>query len=752
MAPPTTHLLALLTRFCYDDAVAPNEHRKKDLLDVLLKDSMFAVTACLDALHGALIPDRKDERAPFPDSEPDIKHAMEALKAFGILCNVCGGDSAISDVLIARWPSALAWVRFLNPSKRNLRPCPDTLYARPADAVAQAVAGYVQLLYNKGILDDERLPFKTLLRFWENFPCHFPMTAGVGEEPREADILFRGRDAAMTELLLRVLTAPDPNARAAAVETVLAEGHGSAKGLMCAAARRMAISQGFAYIPRERYAHEFPRLEDHIVLRYRYAEVCVALVELTPLHNFLVTDKADKATRDVINAFHFFSMVSFDRAAALKVCKVLAVLCGASYKACEAALKKGVLVALHRFLTPRAGDIIQIRLNKGVNDLAPIRMLADVLASALVVRPVLKAFGETVVKYGILYWEIPPSKIWYRLMTRFALRQLSMDAFRGSLICELCHEEGDKFCCADTYYCSAACQAADRERHRPYCNGPAKGTVFPNLKIFGLGSRDDKSVVYAAHCEMQRKGQVWRTIAAFVQRRAVVKSGRDVHARLDYRKPRASVTLCLSTGAMREADPDEDDNCLENDVNKENSAPTKTVLAITHQTAKATPRVIVDAVFDKSLSIVVPVGMYRFSFFAPTIEFKPKPKLQPKPKFERKPKFKPMPKLGLMPKPKRELMQLMPKLEDEPKTIQEPESTEISKALTTVTISEVIDIDFEKLSYPEAGPCSASFFVCETPENDSWGAPRCIPIPANQLSRVSGFVNGLCDAFALRRN
>ena len=142
-----------------------------------------------------------------------------------------------------------------------------------------------------------------------------------------------------------------------------------------------------------------------------------------------------------------------------------------------------------------------------------------------------------------------------------------------------------------------------------------------------MGSRDDKCVVYAAHCEMQRKGEVWRTIAAFVQRPAVVKSGRDVHARLDYRKPRASVTLCLSTGAMREADPDEDDNCLGNDENKENSAPTKTVLAITHQTAKATPRVIVDAVFDRTLSIVVPVGMYRFSFFAPTIEFKPNPKL-----------------------------------------------------------------------------------------------------------------------------
>uniref|UniRef100_D8QKF4 MYND-type domain-containing protein n=1 Tax=Schizophyllum commune (strain H4-8 / FGSC 9210) TaxID=578458 RepID=D8QKF4_SCHCM len=721
MAPPTTHLLALLTRFCYDDAVAPNEHRREDLLDVLMKDSMFAVTACLDALHEALIPDHKDKRASFPDTEPDIKHAMEALKAFGLLCNICGGDSAISDFLIARWPSALAWIRFFDPCKRHLRPCSVALYARPADAIAQALSGYVQLLYNKGILDNERVSFKTLLRFWKDFPCHFPMTAGVGEEPKEADILFRGRDAAMTELLLRVLTAPDPNARAAAAQAILAEGHGDAKPFMCAAAKRMTLSQGFAYIPRERYVHDFPRLEDHIVLRYRYAEVCVALVELAPLHDFL---SSREAAMDVINAFHFFSMVSFDRAAALKVCQVLAVLCEASFRACEAALRRGVLVALHRFLTPRAGDIIQIRLNKGRNDLAPVRMLAGALTSALVTRPVLKAFGEAVAKYNVVDWEIPPSRIWYRLMIRFARRQLNMDAFRRTLICTLCHEEGARFCCADTYYCSAVCQAADRQRHRPYCNGPAKGVAPPKLEIFGLGTRDEKFVVYAAHCEMQRKGQIWRTISAFLERPTVVKSGRDVHARLDFRAPNVSVTLCLSTGALREADPDEDDDDPENDENKENSPPTKTVLAITHQTAKATPRVIVDAVFDRSQSIVVPVGMYRFSFFAPTQEFEPKPKLEPKSKVEHKPKFAPKPKLELMHKPKPTL-----KLEHQATHKQKP--TETSMALMT-TVIEFIDTG--KLSDPSV-LCSDEFFVCETSGSEP---PR--------------ILTGLRNAFALRRN
>ncbi|KAL1739681.1 hypothetical protein HDZ31DRAFT_48971 [Schizophyllum fasciatum] len=608
MAPPTTHLLALLTRFCYDDAVAPNGHRKKDLLEVLQKDSMFAITACMDALHEKLLPKPQDERAPYSvDAEPDIRHAQEALKAFGLLCNVYSDQDVIADLLIARWPAALAWIHFLDPCHKNIRPCPKTLYARPADAVALALSGYVQLLYNKGVLNNDRISFKTLLRFWLNFPSHFPAPAAVGGAHQEAEILFRGRDAAVTDLLLRVLTTPDPAGREAAAHAILMEGKGSANRLMRAAASRLTQSLRFAFIPRDRYAYEFPQLADHIVLRYRYAEVCAALVALAPLR---VTMSSRQAARDVVKAFHFFAMVSFDRSAALKVCQTLAALCEKSSEACVAALRGGALLALHRFLMPRAGDIVQLRLRKGVDDMEPVRSLADAIGGALVLRPVLKAFGEAILRQRLLKMDNPPSKVWRRLMLRFAHCQLDMEAFERARMCKTCGERVGKVCCADTYYCTVVCQTADRGRHRHTCSAAPTGTaLLPLTSSMPLSAKDHKFAVFAADREIKRKGKVRQAISAFLERPAVVKSGRDVHARIDCRKGVPSVMLCLSTGTMREAEPDDKD--YEN-------ATGKVLLASSHDTAHASPRVIVDVVFsaDREMA-VVPVGMYRVSTFAP---------------------------------------------------------------------------------------------------------------------------------------
>ncbi|KAL1738898.1 hypothetical protein HDZ31DRAFT_69510, partial [Schizophyllum fasciatum] len=291
-------------------------------------------------------------------------------------------------------------------------------------AVALALSGYVQLLYNKGVLNNDRISFKTLLRFWVNFPSHFPAPAAVGGAHQEAEILFRGRDAAVTDLLLRVLTTPDPAGREAAAHAILMEGKGSANRLMRTAASRLTQSLRFAFIPRDRYAHEFPQLADHIVLRYRYAET------------------------------------------------------------------------------------------------------------------------------------------------------------------------------------------ADRGRHRHTCSAAPTGTALPPLtSSMPLSAKDHKFAVFAADREIKRKGKVRQAISAFLERPAVVKSGRDVHARIDCRKGVPSVMLCLSTGTMREAEPDD-----EGDEN----ATGKVLLASSHDTAHASPRVIVDVVFsaDREMA-VVPVGMYRFSTFAP---------------------------------------------------------------------------------------------------------------------------------------
>lgn len=577
---------------------------------MLKQDSMRTVTDAFDALHESFMPKPEDERAPFMNTEPALMHAQEALKAFGLLCIVCGDDGAISDLLIAHWPAANAWIDYLDPVKGNIRSCPTTLYARPADAVALALSGYVQLLHNKGILNKDRVSFKTLVRFWTAFPRHFPAPAAVGEDPTEADILFRGRDAAVTDLLLRVLTASDPAAREAAAHAILAEGSGSARGLMRAAASRLIYSQRFAFIPRDRYVHTFPRLADHIVLRYRYAEVCAAIAAL-PLSALRKSLHSRNTARDLVHGFHFFAMVSFDRSAALKVCAALAALCAKSADACVFALRGGMLIALHRFLTPRAGDIIQLRLRKGADDLAPIRALTEAVSAAMMVRSVLVAFGEACVKQGILKMDNPPSCIWRRLMLRFARCQLDLEAFDRARLCQTCAEKKGKVCCADTYYCSVVCQTADRGRHRHVCSAVPTRALPPLASSMPISMKDPKFAVFAANQEVKRSGTVRRMISAFIERPAVSKCGRDVHARVDYRKGKPTVTLCLSTGVMRQADPPED---APKSTASSDSA--SVLLNCGPTSARASPRVIVDVVFTVDQStVIVPVGMYRFTIF-----------------------------------------------------------------------------------------------------------------------------------------